>query len=405
MKTAGPKFYILCGNAAYNRGDRGNLKTQLEMLRQAYPTAQITLDSFAPEQDQQWFDATVLKRGTVPSKTQRRAMREADVIIWGGGALLADNACRTLVPYWCLMIFYTKFILRKKICAWAHGVVLETRTGKFFAKIALRCVDRITVRDQNSFQTIEGLKVKNLKMRQTADPAVALTAAGRDEGEKILAETGADGSKKIIGFSLTFWHLFYQAKDLIPYFMGRKWGLYANRNRELCETYLQGAAALIQELLDRRDCQIVLIPRYPCPPWADVPLLESIVRRTPPQKVFILKRDDYPPGLYFSIFKRLDLLISVALHDAIFSLSQGRPAIGLPYEPKGWDFFEAAGMKKFARDWRTLFSNPGRNEIADLSLELLENWSSLAPDVMQNMAGLQKSARSNLTELDETLHL
>ena len=79
-----PKIYILCGNATYNRGDRGNLTAQLDLLLERFPGADITIDSFRKDIDEHWYPVRVIERGAFLSFKQLAYLARADVVVWGG---------------------------------------------------------------------------------------------------------------------------------------------------------------------------------------------------------------------------------------------------------------------------------------------------------------------------------
>ncbi len=99
MAVPPTRICILCGNAAHNRGDRANLSAQISLLRTRLPDADITVCSDRPDIDKSWYGVTIVPRGMPCSLRLFHALKKADVVVWGGGALIADNAGRLLIPY------------------------------------------------------------------------------------------------------------------------------------------------------------------------------------------------------------------------------------------------------------------------------------------------------------------
>src|SRR5690606_27767209 len=153
------------------------------------PNATLVVDSSRPEIDRHWYDAVILRRGIIPNAEQRYWLKKADIVICGGGALLADNSCRLLVPYWFFLLAYVKKILRKPLMVWANGLVLETSLGQLLAKHALNFADCITVRDIGSYNLCKMLGVSS-PYEQTADPAMLLSPGPKEDGEAILKAEG-----------------------------------------------------------------------------------------------------------------------------------------------------------------------------------------------------------------------
>ena len=127
------RFVILCGDATYNRGDRGNLTSQLDLIRTQFPDAHITVDSFRPEVDKHWYEAEVLSRSLKSWRSHLKAILRADAVIWGGGALLVDHSSRIKIPYWTVRIALIK-CLRKPVMVWAQGMIIKTRLSAVLTK-------------------------------------------------------------------------------------------------------------------------------------------------------------------------------------------------------------------------------------------------------------------------------
>jgi polysaccharide pyruvyl transferase WcaK-like protein len=394
------RLYILCGNAAYNRGDRANLLTQIRLIRERFPDADITLDSFDPEVDACRYGVRVVKRALFLSREQFDCLKRADAVIWGGGALLADNACMTLVPWWYVMLVVVKGLLKKPVMAWSHGVVLETAAGRFFAARALNSVDIISVRDRNSLETVNRLHLKQPAVL-TADPVVCLQPSAAERGRELLAanDVPQDG-RPLIGICPTFWPFYHRSSDLIPYMFGRKFRLYGSRNRKRIERHNRTLREVVDILLQRHDARIVFFPRYPCAPWPDVELLRGIAAGSVhPERVSVIESDKIGPADYFAMFHVFSGFICTAMHDAIVATILGRPCVHLYYEQKGLDFFSEIGALSFAREWRCLFEEDGAAETVTLLETALEQWPAAWPEISRNLTRLQEQAALNIQML------
>jgi len=329
-------------------------------------------------------------------------MAEADLVIWGGGALLMDNSCWPLIPYWFLIHFYLKKVLRKRILAWSHGIELETKIGRFFAKRILRGVDRITLRDESSREAIDHLGLTNVRSEKVPDTILWLESDSREKAEKLLSDAGLDLSKKIIGFVPTFWPFCCKPGDGLHYELGRRCGLYRNRNRVQIDAYLDDLADLIKQLLEKSGGQVVLIPHYASDLWPDRACLKRLAERFA-ERVKVLDREDPTPAEFFSIYKRLDLLIASPLHDAMLALSQFVPAYGLAYRPKVSDFFTSVGLGHFWTDWQDLRHAEGRRRILEGVSELEASWSDLKPLVRERIEQMRGAAALNILEAEQLL--
>lgn len=390
-----PLFYILCGNAAYNRGDRGNLFSQLALLRQRFPEVTLVVDSSRADVDRHWFDAVVLKRSLIPNRTQREWLRKADLVICGGGALLADNSCRLLVPYWFFYLAYVKWVLRKPLMIWAHGLVLETALGKWLGRHALNMADCITVRDAGSFRLCEALRVRP-PYEQTADPAILISPGTREEGESVLRDANIPCDRPLICLSPTFWHLYHDRQNWLPYPMGRRFTSNLNRRRDTLERYLEGMARLASLLAERHDAHILLLPRYASPEWEDVPFCREIAVRTNlPGRIHVLANDHYAPAQLYALWRCFMVNISVALHDAIFATALDCPVLHLSYESKGKDFFEALHASRQVMPWETILDPQGAEQIAERVELILAQWDDTRQQRTVAVQALQSRAAHN----------
>lgn len=374
------------------------------MLRERYPQADITFDSYRPQVDHHWYDARVVRRGLLLSWDQINYLKQADIVVWGGGALLADNACRTLIPYWLVIIAFVKLILRKPVIAWGHGLVIETKIGAFLARLALNLVDVVTVRDVTSYRTLQQLGVHR-PAQQLTDPAILIRPAPTATGQAILAEQGIDLTQRpLLCLSPTFWMLYHHRRDWLPYFFARRLGLRRGRNHRLIAQYKHALTNLCQGLIQRLDAHVLLLPRYPCAPWEDVAHLQEVARAvTTPQHITVFKGDEWPPPDYLAIFRCLDAVISIALHDAIFATALDVPCVHLYYETKGRDFFLALNAAGRLRPWTRLFERGGIEEIVELTAHTLKQREPVVADMQPAKQRLITAARAHLSYFDQLL--
>jgi polysaccharide pyruvyl transferase WcaK-like protein len=387
------KIYILCGNAAYNRGDRANLTAQIRLLKEKFPEADITLDSFRPEVDKAWYGVRVLKRGWFLTFEQMRYLKNADHVIWGGGALVADNACKVLVPWWFLVIAFVRFVLGKRVVAWAHGVVLETRLGRSFAKQVYRITNELSFRDPHSYETVRAL-LPSRKMTLTADAVACIQVGEAAEGSRVLQSAGIilKHDRPVFGFALTFWPFYSSRHDLIPYML---WPRFRKKTLYSLARHNQGVSKVIRGLIEKYDAQILLMPRYPCEPWKDIRYLKEIARHSKhPERVHVFENDEHPPERYFSILHHVDCLIATAMHDAMVATLMEKPCVNFYYEDKGREFFEAMGLLGHTAPWDCLFDDSGK-VIAKVETRL-KNWKSGVPALKVKTQEFQQRAKRNL---------
>lgn len=336
------RFYILCGNFTFNRGDQANLLSQIMLIRKYFPGSFISIDSLSPNVDKNWYPVNVVSRKGLffPLKQVWTALLH-DVVIWGGGALIADNSCRLIVPYWFVLIFIIKIIFRKKVIGWAHGVVLDTKTGNYFAKHLVHMIDDISVRDIGSYQLLHKI-LPNKLIQITADPAILIQPNSRSTGESILNTLGLKlNERPIVGLSFTFWPFYHHSKDWFPLVLSNRKTIIKKNKIEQLMQYQESIVRLSTFLIEKMNFNIVFVPRYVSLPWEDIALIQQIKEKIFSQQyIFVLSKQYHPLDL-FSVWRCFNLHIGSALHDSIVALSCDVPSVHIAYEQKGRDLFQA----------------------------------------------------------------
>lgn len=399
-------LYVLCGNAAYNRGDRGNLSAQIALLRERFPDANIVVDSFRADVDRGWYSAEVVQRGAFLGREQIERLASADVVIWGGGALVCDNAARTLIPYWLAVILFVKRVLRKPVMAWAQGLVVTTKLGARLGRLALNEVDTITVRDRNSFETLERIGATRPPRERTADPALLVKPASPERGRALLASIGFDPSRdRIFAITPTFWPFYHDASDIIPFFHSERWPrrrTHLDRSSDRVEAFVDVLARIATRLVDGHQGRVLLIPRYPTRPWRDLEFLGEVRKRSRrPDDVFVLEEDRASPEEYLAMFHSFACLVSTALHDAIFATAMQVPCVQFYYEPKGRDFFEELGAADRTCDWEMLFREGAEDQVSTMVRDTMESWETHKERMSPHRERLMASARRNADILED----
>lgn len=404
MKDMPKRFYIICGNHTYNRGDRANLISQIDLINRYFPGVQITADSLDPEQDAPWYPVKIIsKKGIFFPLIQLRTALRNDVIIWGGGALIADNSCRLIVPYWFFLLFIIKYIFRKKIFGWAHGVVLETHTGKFFASLILNLPDVITVRDGGSLKSLRSLNCRK-QIEVTADPAFTLEMSDRATGESILKSIGlTDSGRKIAGLSFTFWPFYHDSRDWFPIALQSGREAVRPDKKSGLEAYVESIVSTVNFLTGKLNMEVLLIPRYVKAPWKDIEILRGIRGRLVKSDSAFILSEDHPPKDLFSVWKCFDLHVGSALHDSIVALRCHVPSVHIAYEQKGIDLFESYGMQDFLIDFRLFLNADGVEDCCLKAERALEQSSEIRAKERTAGTAMSEKAERNAVLLQQYL--
>jgi len=391
-------FYIIPGDATYNRGDRINLMSQLALLQKYFPDNPIYFESRRPKLDNQWYPAQAVKRHFWPSLEQLKFWRQAKIIIWGGGALLMDNASRVKIPYYAGLIFIIKKIFRRPVMAWAQGMIINTGWGRFWANQALNSVDIITVRDEDSLEAVKRVNPA-LKAQITADPAVLATPGTAEAGRQVLDTLGLpNDGKPIIVFTNTFSPLRYQAKSVIPTFISAKFGRKKRHQPEKLAQLKASIVKLIDLAVQNFGAYILLLPTYPAP-WEgpdDIEIFKAIKNSCHySSQVFILEKDEYSPKDYLAMWHHFTAVISLPMHHNIASVINNVPCINIYYEPKGRQFFERLQATDRLISLEDFSQDNGALQVLKMLKQTLANWPVLSIETKKNLLPIQQAAENN----------
>lgn len=158
--------YIISGYIGFdNFGDEAIAHVLTEKLK-SEGAEKITLISSNPEK-------TAKIHGTDSCKMLKflKPLKEADVLISGGGSLLQDvTSLKSLIYY--LGIIYTALVLKKKVVIYSQGIgPINSKLGKFLTKMALKNCHEISVRDKKSQ---EFLQTWGINSELVSDPIFSL---------------------------------------------------------------------------------------------------------------------------------------------------------------------------------------------------------------------------------------
>lgn len=318
------KVFIIGWFGAGNVGDEAILLSMLTDIGETLPDVEFTVLSFnagntvALLADNQQVGQIVY----VGSKLRVlhsdfggvwRALRNADLVIIGGGGLFQDIYNWYPIPFFTLMTLLGK-LLRKQIMFYALGIgPLRTWFGRKLCRLAASMADLISVRDEESKKLLLDLGIGQ-DIYITADPVFALSPAPVERAEQILAREGVplDGRLKV-GIAL---------HELLPWGEGKK----------------QELARALDKLSDQRDANLVFIPfgQY-TDSWFGSELVPPVDLRSSLKMARMLIHGStvltgrYTPQEVMAIVGQMDLMISMRLHGLIMATAMGVPAIGLTY--------------------------------------------------------------------------
>ncbi len=307
---------VICG--AYGRGNAGDdaiLEAILQEMRSIDPDMPITVLSKDPKSTRLTYRVRSVSRTALFAWL--RAMCRAKLYINGGGSLIQDVTSRRSL--W----FYLANISAAKRCGckvqmYGCGIGPVTREShrKLAAKVLDRSVDVITLREPDSLEELHAMGVTEPEILLTADPALTLRQAPRDQTDSVLLRAGIPLQGRYICFALRRWKGFEEKAPLF------------------------GAAA-----------------RYAYETYGLTPVFLAVEKHLDPGAGALAARELTIPcysiddpgsaGTIIGVLSRMEVVVSMRLHALIFAAGQGIPLAGVVYDPKVSAFLRYIGQELF----------------------------------------------------------
>ena len=340
-----------------NAGDEAMLAAMIEVLSDLDPKIEITVISARPDDTEKRHGVKAVSWLGIPAIW--KAMREADLLISGGGSLLQNVTSGRSLYYYLGIIFLAK-LAGLPVMLYAQGI------GPVYGGFARWLMSwlgnharMITVRDKGSLAELASLGINRPHIEATADPVLAIHPVDKGIGRAILEKYHADGAKPVVGISVREWRGWNHYKDVLA----------------------QAADQIVREF----NARVVFMPmQYP----GDVKAAETVAARMKEESIVL--REDFSTSELLSLVGNLDILVGIRLHALIFAGVMGVPMIGISYDPKVERFLDSIGEKA-----------AGRLEdisVAGLLAEIRKKWHDKAVFRTKNaelLAGLRVQALHN----------
>ncbi|MFC0187331.1 polysaccharide pyruvyl transferase CsaB [Fictibacillus aquaticus] len=355
-----------------NTGDEAILESIVDNLREELDNPDITVFSLSPQETASTHNVKSVYRGwRHENKEKIRALRQADLLISGGGGLLQDTYPTKVIfgplPYYLLIVFLAK-LCGAKVMFFSQGIgPVNTRYGKLLMKVFANLADLITVRDEYSKQLLHKLGVKRPKSIVTSD----IVFGFMPKEDKACLESlplAEEDMNRVVAVSVRPW-------------FGR-----TEHYAEMAET--------LDKLLEKKDVIPVFVPMEG---HHDVKASNLVIERMKhSDKVHVLA-GDFTPNQYLDFIGRSRLTIGMRLHSLIFATLKGVPHIGISYDKKVESLLKRSGMW----DYSFLLEEIDTNKMADNAIHLLENRDAASALITENAKELRSEAVRNVDLLRE----
>jgi polysaccharide pyruvyl transferase CsaB len=276
-----------------------------------------------------------------------QAIREADLVINGGGSLLQDRTSSRSLYYYLFIIWQAK-LLGKQVVLYANGIgPVNGPVNRRLTRGILNQVDLITLREPTSLAELRTLGVNRPPIEVTADPVFGLSPASPERARQLLRAAGAPEGRPLIGISVRQWP------------GQERWGA--------------AVAAAADHLALRHGAAVVFIPmEFP----GDVVMADEVARQM--RQPATIMRDKLIATDCMAVIGELDLLLGMRLHSLIFAGRQQVPLVGIDYDPK-------------VRGLLSLLGQPSAGSIESLRaeemIELVDSAMARLPAIRQSLSG------------------
>ncbi|MBD1909484.1 MULTISPECIES: polysaccharide pyruvyl transferase CsaB [unclassified Leptolyngbya] len=321
---------VLCGYYGMgNGGDEALLGALLQMLP---PTVTPLVLSGNPPWTESRYEVEACDRKALPQVI--RALRRADVFIWGGGSLMQD-ATSWLNPWYYGGLMALAQSLGLKTIAWAQGIGPLHRTPtRWLARQTFARCSAVSVRDGASAQLLSDW---GIPVTLAPDPVWALH------------------------------------REVVP----GLWDLPAPRvavilrpHAQLTEARLEALTRALIDFQTATQVCILLVPFYPV---QDLAIAQAIQPRLPgPSEILQLTH----PQQLMGVFHGVEMAIAMRLHGLIMAAAAECRCFALSYDPKVSRLMEELNLAGWTLD--EIPDSPAK--ITHAWLEVYANGDALLPE-------------------------
>ena len=300
---------LICG--AYgmrNAGDEAVLDAIVAELRGIDPDMPVAVLSRTPADTQARHGVRAIHSFDLPRML--KAMRSSALFINGGGSLLQDvTSSRSLWYY--LFTLYAASRCGCKVMMYGCGVgpILRKSNRRLAGRTVQRCVDAVTLREENSLRELESLGVTKPEITMASDPALSLSPIPAEETDRLMRRLGLDPAGRYICFTPRRWPG-----------MDGKLGLFAAAADYAFEKYgLQPVLLSVNPLQDDPTAERIRgLVHAPC----------------------IAVKEPLNTAEMVGFVGRMTAVLAMRLHVLIFAASQSVPLAAVSYDPKVASFLD-----------------------------------------------------------------
>ena len=350
-----------------NTGDEAILESIIDNLRASFDESlDITVFSLSPQATAEAHQVKSVYRAWRHSNKEKiKALKEADLLISGGGGLLQDTYPTKFLfgplPYYLIVVLLAK-MCGTKVMFFSQGIgPVTSRWGKTLMKLA-NLADFITVRDQYSKDYLEKLKVTKPETVVTSDIVFAFK---KKHDTSCIDSLELSGDEKLVAVSVR----------PCPWL----------ENTE----HFKQTANILDQLIEQKGITPVFVPMEG---HHDTQASEQVLHYLKHKNKCKILGEDFTPNQYMHFIGECELAIGMRLHALIFATLMGVPHIGLSYDQKVESLLKRNGMWKFSSDLMTIEAD----KLVANAITLLDNHKQHTQEIIESSITMRNEALRNI---------
>jgi len=338
MPRPGSRILLLGGDADFNVGDRAILTALTRCFTLHDPSAELSVVGHPAIHAALPGVTQVIPRGPGGLRALLSAAAAADRVLIAGGGLFQDDDSRIKMPYWAARIALLK-ACNTSIAALAVGAgPLQHAESRVAARLACASLASLSVRDQFARDALAACTARPIAI--VPDPAFMLQPAPRAAAREYLQRLGVAAGRPVIAVTMRRWY--HQRGGFVPNNLKFSLGIEPKRDHVRFEATLGVIARSLEQLRQRLDADILLLPGYNAVHEADDAACEALRWRLPGVNAHVARVPD--PRLYKALLGEASLVISARMHPLILAAGMGVPFVGLSYNGKFDGLYDRLGL-------------------------------------------------------------
>lgn len=319
--VATTKKIVISGYYGFrNSGDEAVLKSILTALESESHRTSVEIEPIVLSGDPEWTQQTYGVRAVHRMKLGevRRAIKESDGLISGGGSLLQDATGWKSIPYY-LGVLKLAQNMKKPTFIYAQGIgPVQRGIFKPMIRGVFKHCEYISVRDEESAKLIQDFGVRWNEVQIVPDPVMGLPLPEPSKVQKLaygggnarrVTPKGEEEPLPVIGVSVRFW--------------------------EESRSELDKIAEGLKQFASKRKVHIRLLPFHlPTDEEASAYVKQKIGHLSGTGSQVSTCSHVTDPQMMLLEVSRCELVLGMRLHSLIYAASQRVPMIGVSYDPK-----------------------------------------------------------------------